>query len=58
MYTIRMFRFTLIDGKYDQYWEFVASFKYKQDAEIGLRGLKKSWPSAEFQLTCDDKPSK
>ena len=58
MYTIRMFRFTFIDGKYKQYWEVVASFKYKQAAEIALKALQKSWHSTEFQLTCEDKLSK
>ena len=58
MYTIHMLRSTWKDGKYEQYWDFTASFHYKEAAEIALRGLQKSWPSADFQLTCADKPSK
>ena len=58
MHTIHILRSTWKDGKCEQYWDFFASFQYKEAAEIALRNLSKSWPSADFQLTSADKPSK
>ena len=58
MHTIHMLRSTWKNGEYEQYWDFIASFRYKEAAEIALRNLSKSWPSADFQLTCADNPSK
>ena len=58
MYTIHMLRSTWKDGKYEQYWDVVDSFQYKEAAHIALRNLSKNWPSGDFQLTSADKPSK
>jgi len=58
MHTIHILRSTWKDGKYEKYWDFFASFQEEKYARVALYKFRESWPSADFQLTSADKPSK